>query len=125
MPQTLCSLGGFTYLYNPYPNVNYPVKRTAYNPSFGGGFQTTYLFPGTGGTFKTDREIKQTWDYMDRSFYVELETLFEEGGTLTYVDPFGTSWTVIFTNLTYSSFLKGGDEGVEKIEVKLRVVSQP
>ena len=119
MPQSLCKLGGQTFAYNPYPYNDPPLKSTAHVVTLGGGYDTVW------GTFVQDRQIKMTWATMDRAFYLQLAALYAAVGTLAFVDPYGASYTVLFTDLTPAQLLKGGDDALENVVAVLRIVSQP
>ena len=122
MPQTLCSLGGYTFPYNPYPNINPTVKSTSYMPTIGGGYQVVWL-NSSNLPFNQDSVIRLQWRIMESSFYNSLQTLFTTFGTMTFVDENGKSWTVLFIDLTFKSKLLGGDDAYEEVEAVLRVAA--
>ena len=119
MPQTVCRLATYSFPYNPYPYNDPPLKSTAHVTTLGGGYDTVW------GTFVQDRQIKMTWATIDRPFYQQLATLYAAAGTLTFLDPYGVGYTVLFTDLTPAGLLKGGDDALENVVATLRIVSQP
>ena len=118
MPQSVCTLGGITFPYNPYPSQDFQPRSIAYQETLGGGFYTDF------GIINADRRFKLEWMIMDRTFYNQLYTLYTAASTqYTYVDPYGNSFTVIMMSLEPKSFLMGGDDAIENVSLELARVS--
>ena len=124
--QSYIVLGTYTFLYNPVTQNNPPKKRVSKTATFGnpGGYFTVYQ-PPSGGTYPLDQTIKLNWPFLEISFFNQLVTLFNQQGTLTYIDAFGTSYTVMFMDITYDSILRGGADVMVNVTVTLNPLSQP
>ena len=118
MPMTKCILGGFTYPFNPRENTNPAVRAIVPTDTLAGRNYTDW------GSHASRREITQTWPAMKPDFFNTLKAKALAGGTLSFVDDDGVSYTVMATPPTYQRKSSGGAVYVA-VSFKMFVVSSP
>ena len=119
MPQSICSLGSFSFRANAPDQKNPAPKSVQHVTTLGGGVNT--IWP----VYPQDRVITMSWPVLNYADYNSLEVQKNLPGSLTFVDWLGVSYTVIVLELTHSSVLKGGLDAYSGVSLLLRVVSQP
>jgi len=120
MAQSLIVLGGYQLPYNAFPYQDVRIRSAQYQETLESGFLTDF------SVIPQDTEIVLTWSILDRSVYLQLYSMFiASSAVYTYVDPYGTNMHVFFSGLEYKSLLEGGDDGLEEVVVKLRILSLP
>ena len=116
--QTQCKLGSYTYPYNPPDDKNPRIKLVSLTDTMVGRIVTDW------GTSASRQDIEQSWDTMDAEFFSELDTRAVQGGTLTFVDQFNVSYTVVAIPPTYDRIVPGGEAYIN-VKFKLHVLSKP
>ena len=118
MTYQICQLGSLIYSYNPPEKPNPPVRVVTSADTLIGRYYNDF------GEIASRKEINQVWPVMDCNFYAALLAEVAIGGTLTFIDDDGTSYTVIAMTPTYTRILPQGDAYTD-VKMKLSVVSQP
>ena len=112
-----CVLGGYTYAYNPDVVSKSPVVRAiSETVTLNGVLYTDW------GYIRQDRVIDQTWTHMEIPVYQSLYAIFVAGGTQSFVDEWGETFTVLVAALDYANWVTGG-QLVSGVQLKLRVVN--
>lgn len=117
MPQSLCTLGSFKYPYNPPTSTNPAVRAVSVSEGLTGRVFTDF------GTDASRRDITHQWPTMDAAFFAELESISLAGGTQSFTDERGVSFTVIVLSPTWARMIS--DEAYTEVSLKMHVVSQP
>lgn len=116
MAYQMCRLGSYTYKNNPVNGTQNPLVRSTADI-----MTQSDVITVDWGFISGDRKISQKWPLMFPSQYNAMLAVFQAGGTTTFYDEDGASWSVIIKSFDFGGFVTQ-KQLYQDVEIIMRVL---